>query len=217
MDKNGDRKLSREEFEKGLCASGVELAPGDMDQVMEYFDRNGDGYIACQEFLQAIRGRMPDHRLQLVHHVYDLLDMNKDSQVSFDDIAQTFDASEHPMVLSKQKSPQQVVVEFMQQWDKNGDNIVTRNEFVEYYADISAGIADDEYFELMVRRTWHLHSSNALAQTTACRRALVIHTDGTQTIEPILNDEGLEDQDITRVTDRLQRQGITTAKSVVLL
>ena len=47
--------------------------------------------------------------------------------------------------------------EFLSQWDTiNKDGTVTLEEFVNYYADVSASIDDDEHFELMIRNAWHL-------------------------------------------------------------
>ena len=36
------------------------------------------------------------------------------------------------------------------------DGIVTMEEFVEYYTNISASIDNDEYFELMMNQAWNL-------------------------------------------------------------
>ena len=36
------------------------------------------------------------------------------------------------------------------------DGIVTKEEFVEYYNNLSAGIDNDEYFQLMISRAWGL-------------------------------------------------------------
>ena len=48
-------------------------------------------------------------------------------------------------------------MEFMSQWDKKEkDGKVTIEEFEMYYADVSASINDDDYFELMIRNAWHI-------------------------------------------------------------
>ncbi len=40
--------------------------------------------------------------------VYDLLDMDKDNRVTFDVIKASYDVQNHPLVLAKERSPQQV-------------------------------------------------------------------------------------------------------------
>ena len=34
--------------------------------------------------------------------------------------------------------------------------MVSHEEFVEYYKDVSASIDEDDYFELMMRNAWHI-------------------------------------------------------------
>jgi calcyphosin len=43
----------------------------------------------------------------------------------------------------------------MSQWETQKiDGIVTMDEFMDYYKDISASIEDDDYFELMIRNAY---------------------------------------------------------------
>lgn len=45
----------------------------------------------------------------------------------------------------------------MSQWDtQDKDGIVTLDEFIDYYQDVSASIDDDGYFEHMMRSAWKL-------------------------------------------------------------
>jgi len=217
MDTSGDGRLSRAEFSHGLGKLGLSLTSEDMDEVMRYFDRDGNGFVSLQEFLLALRGNMSAGRLALVHEVYDLLDMNKDSMLSFNEVKASYDVKEDPLVLTGKRTPEQAVIDFIKHWDKNGDNVITRDEFIDFYSDISAGILDDEYFELLLRRCWHLRGSEGLEATSRCRRALVIHMDGTQTVVPVMNDADLTTTDTAKLTERLRRQGVTTAKNVFLL
>ena len=46
-------------------------------------------------------------------------------------------------------------------------------------------IDNDDYFELMVRNAWHLSGGEGWSENTSCRRVLVTHTDGRQTVEEI--------------------------------
>lgn len=72
-----------------------------------------------------------------------------------DDIAQLFDVSAHPDIVSGKKSAEQVYMEFLSLWDtQEKDGIVTFDEFCDYYSDISASIDDDEYFAEMMKSAW---------------------------------------------------------------
>lgn len=50
----------------------------------------------------------------------------------------------------------EILEDFMKQWDKNRDGQVSFEEFVDYYCDVSASIDRDEYFEEMMRNAWKL-------------------------------------------------------------
>ena len=55
-------------------------------------------------------------------------------------------------VVSRKITPTEALAQFLDQWDtKEKDGIVTFDEFVEYYNDVSASIDEDDYFELMIR------------------------------------------------------------------
>jgi len=50
-----------------------------------------------------------------------------------------------------------ILTEFMQQWETvHVDGKVTREEFQEYYADVSSSIDEDSYFELVIKNAWQL-------------------------------------------------------------
>eukprot|EP00996_Jenningsia_fusiforme_P004374 NODE_5189_length_707_cov_25.279635_g4821_i0.p1 GENE.NODE_5189_length_707_cov_25.279635_g4821_i0~~NODE_5189_length_707_cov_25.279635_g4821_i0.p1 ORF type:complete len:188 (+),score=34.28 NODE_5189_length_707_cov_25.279635_g4821_i0:83-565(+) len=159
---------------------------------------------------------MSPYRQSLVYHVYDLLDQNSDDVVSFDKIKATFDVHSHPEVLSKEKTAQEAMIDFLKGWDKNGDNEISREEFADYYADISAAIDEDEEFETMLRNTWHVDIAERALAGTSGRRALVIHHDGTQTIEEIRGETTTSSADTMRPTHRLARQGVTNTKAVLM-
>lgn len=44
------------------------------------------------------------------------------------------------------------------------DNIVTFEEFIEYYANISCSIDNDEYFALMINNSWNIKSDASTYQ-----------------------------------------------------
>lgn len=48
---------------------------------------------------------------------YDKLDVNKDGHVTLEDISKLYDASYHPDVVQGKRSKEDVLKEFMSQWD----------------------------------------------------------------------------------------------------
>jgi len=88
---------------------------------------------------------------------YDKLDVNKDGQVTLDDIAKLYDVSQHPDVIQGKKTPKEAYLEFMSLWDTQvADGIVTFDEFCDYFKDVSASIDSDDYFLVMMRNAWKL-------------------------------------------------------------
>ena len=51
----------------------------------------------------------------------------------------------------------EVYKDFMKQWDTQvADGIVTFEEFMDYFRDVSASIDSDEYFAVMMKNAWKL-------------------------------------------------------------
>jgi len=157
MDDNGNRQLDLEDFRWGFIDYGFNLTIEEAQQLLTHFDRDGNGTVSYDEFLQAIKGEMNPARVQWVRAAYDKLDVTKDGRVTLEDIAQIYDANEHPDVKEGKKTPDQIFAEFMSQWDtQEADGIVTFEEFCEYYEGVSCSIDGDDYFEAMMKSAWKL-------------------------------------------------------------
>eukprot|EP00995_Heteronema_vittatum_P007928 NODE_3083_length_708_cov_119.329287_g2177_i0.p1 GENE.NODE_3083_length_708_cov_119.329287_g2177_i0~~NODE_3083_length_708_cov_119.329287_g2177_i0.p1 ORF type:complete len:155 (-),score=73.72 NODE_3083_length_708_cov_119.329287_g2177_i0:244-684(-) len=141
---------------------------------------------------------------------------NGDQQVTLDELNELYDVSNHPDVVQKKRTPQQVLQEFAGSWDKDGNATVTFEEFCDYYADLSAGIDDDVYFELMIRNAWHISGGTGKAANTSCRRVLVTKADGSQTVEEIKDDIRIGPKDMEGMKENLRQQGVTDIKHIQL-
>ena len=64
----------------------------------------------------------------------------------------------HPKYRSGEWTLEQVLQSFLDAFDSQGnkDGVVSRDEFMSYYATLSATIDDDSYFDLMMRNSWGL-------------------------------------------------------------
>jgi len=217
MDDGNDKKLDRDDFKWGLYDYGIHLDEDQFAMLLDEFDTNGDGYISFDEFLVAIRGPINERRLTFIDMAYDLLDKNGDGSVTLADLEVAYDCNQHPQIISGEKSTDEVLYEFMAQWDtQKRDGIVTRDEFRDYYKDVSASIDEDDYFELMMRNAWHISGGEGWCGNTTCRRVLVIHTDGSQEVCEIENDLGLDADDIEGMIARLEAQGVQDISSISL-
>ncbi len=157
LDDNTNHQLDAFEFKNGLMDYGFALTDQQAEQVIKFFDKDNDGQVHFDEFLRYLKGDINEFRRGLIMQAYDKLDINGDGTVTLDDVAKLYDASQHPDVLSGKCTPEQVYQEFMSMWDtQEADGIVTRDEFIEYFRDVSASIDTDEYFKVMITNAWKL-------------------------------------------------------------
>ena len=65
---------------------------------------------------------------------YDTLDTDGSGVVTRADVLAVYDTSKHPEVLAGKKTRDEVITEFMAQWETDkADGTVTRDEFLDYY------------------------------------------------------------------------------------
>lgn len=100
---------------------------------------------------------MSGARMEMVKKAYEKLDVNKDGCVRLDDIAKIYDASCHPDVVSGKKDEGDLYMEFMSLWDTQvKDGVVTWDEFLGYYKDISCSTESDAEFYNVMQKAWKL-------------------------------------------------------------
>jgi Ca2+-binding EF-hand superfamily protein len=93
----------------------------------------------------------------LIRKAYQKLDENSDGTVKLDDVAKLYDVSKNPDVASGKKKPNEVYMEFMKLWDTQvADGVITFDEFLDYFRDVSASIDRDDYFALMMQNSWKI-------------------------------------------------------------
>ena len=93
----------------------------------------------------------------MIKKAYQKLDENSDGTVKLDDVAKLYDVSKHPDVIQGRKKPNEVYSEFMKLWDTQvADGVVTFDEFLDYFRDVSASIDRDDYFALMMQNSWKI-------------------------------------------------------------
>lgn len=90
------------------------------------------------------------------------------------DIKGVYNARNHPDVKSGKRTEDEILGEFLETFEmhhnlKNGlrDQNVTREEFQEYYNNVSANIDNDQYFELMIINGYKLYDSTPQYQQYA--------------------------------------------------
>ncbi|KAJ9454852.1 Crustacean calcium-binding protein 23 [Diplonema papillatum] len=217
MDDNGNKMLDKHELKEGFQTYQVSLTAHEVDLIFAYFDQDGNGQITVTEFVRGVRGPMTNpRRLQIVKMAFSRLDKDGSGVVTMNELVDVYDTTKHPQVVTGEKTPREALQDFIEDWDKNGDDTITQEEFIDYYGDLSAGIDDDNYFELMVRNAWHISGGTGVAANTTCRRVLVTYMSGKQEVVEIKDDLGIPAQDVPRMLKALRQQGVRDIKRIEL-
>lgn len=111
---------------------------------------------------------MNQFRTQMVVKAYKKIDYNGDGQLDITDIKGKYNASKHPDVKSGKKTEDEILKEFLETFEMHhnvmhgtkSDGVVTLDEFIEYYTNISANIDNDAYFDLMMTNAWNIDGKN---------------------------------------------------------
>ncbi|XP_060552060.1 calcyphosin-like protein isoform X2 [Ruditapes philippinarum] len=160
VDTDYNKRISFQEFCKGLNIFGIKLVKEEAKALFDAFDKNKDNQIDFMELVSKLRPPMTKGRIEVINQAFDLLDANKDGILNIDDlkIVYSTNARRHPKFVSGEWTEEQVLRNFLDSIDTPGnpDGKVTREEFMNYYAGVSSTVDDDSYFDLMMRACYGL-------------------------------------------------------------
>ena len=211
MDDDGSKTLCMEEFTKGMNECSLGLSPQEIAMLFRHFDRDGGGTIGYEEFLGGLRGVMNPRRRDLALLAFTKIDKDASGILDASDIVGCYDASKHPEVIAGRMTEDQVFSQFLDSFDVGGtkDGMVTKEEWVNYYNNVSSSIDDDDYFELMIRNAWHISGGEGWCANSSNARVLVTHADGHQSVEEVKDDLGVSRD---QWGARLHAQGVHATK-----
>ena len=217
MDDDNSKQLNLPEFSKAMRDFRVDLSERELQLLFNYIDRNRSGEVDYEEFLRSVRGPMNPFRVQLVNRAFDKLDADRSGLIDITDIRQFYNAKGHPDVRSGRKSEDEILGEFLETFEMhhniNGtrDRVVTREEFEEYYNNVSMSIDNDQYFELMMTNTWKLSEAPAYTRSQAWTNAEKGPQNGFDRA-PVRSSQGARQGDRSPVPARAQEEEITRGK-----
>lgn len=102
---------------------------------------------------------MGTSRLEIIDKAFQKLDKNVDGKITFKGLQNVYSVRDNPKYLSGEASEEELMAKFLQNFEAgapNPDSVVTHEEFVNYYATVSASIDSDAYFDLALRREYKL-------------------------------------------------------------
>ena len=174
MDDDGSKNLDKNEFFKALTDYKLGFSKAECTSIFDYFDVDSSGSITYDEFIRAIRGPMNMARKKIVAQAYKKLDKDGNGWIDIDDVRGVYTCNKHPDVISGKKTEDQILQEFLETFEtahnmRNNeapDYVVTKEEFEEYYNNVSCSIDDDMYFMTMINNAWKLTDESKQGQGT---------------------------------------------------
>jgi Ca2+-binding EF-hand superfamily protein len=169
--------LSKEEFKKAMHDFRIGLDQKQVGRAFDIFDRDGSGDISYDEFLRSVRGAMNPTRRALAMKAFSIMDKDKSGVLDINDIRQTYNAKHHPDVKSGKKTEDEILLEFLDTFedafcDMKGqadsrDGKINKEEWTEYYNNVSMSVDTDEYFLAMMNSVWNLDGAKTTKKAWA--------------------------------------------------
>ena len=164
MDDDNSKSLNKYEFNKAMTDYMLGFSAAENSALFDYFDVDSSGSISYDEFIRAVRGPMNMTRKKVVAQAFKKMDKDGNGWIDINDVRGVYNARKHPEVLSGKKTEDQILQEFLETFEtlhsmrnNNAPNyVVTKEEFDEYYNNISCSIDDDMYFMRMINNAWKL-------------------------------------------------------------
>ena len=118
---------------------------------------------------------MNDERLNLVKNVFSSIKPNINGSIHFAEIKQKFNPSKHPEAYSGSNSKDNIYNEFIDNLDvykkyslfnkSSKLTLISLQDFINFYTQISFGINDDNYFNKLVSGVWNYGTDNNLSKS----------------------------------------------------
>ena len=166
-DENSTKEISFDEFEKIFKAYRYDLSETEINNLFNYFDKEGNGYIKYEEFLNELCNNLNQFRKDILKQVFNKLDEKEKGFITVGIIRHEYNPKGNPLVRQGKRSEDEILAEFLDVLEYHFNLLIEKNEdidvnelevdfeeFCNFYKNISLCIEDDKYFEIMVLSEW---------------------------------------------------------------
>jgi Ca2+-binding EF-hand superfamily protein len=156
-DDNNDRVIDLvNELPKLMGDIGVILNKTELNELIRLLDRDGSGSISYDEFLYQMAPPLNEERIRWINKAFDKLDVDGSGVVNIADLEAVHNPKASELVRMGKTTANAIFANLLKSYDSDGDGQITRDEFIDYYREISPSIDNDEYFALMIKNAWKL-------------------------------------------------------------
>ena len=125
MDVNGDGKINKNEFLKGLQSKiSSDTLKKDVDTIYKNIDMDNNGYIEYEEFVRAAVNKEHFIDPRVIHFAFSYFDKDGSGEITFDEIEAVFKES-----ITDKSNVHESLKKIIDEVDTNGDGIISFNEF----------------------------------------------------------------------------------------
>lgn len=211
LDGKGTGIVPKEAIKYILFEHGVSFKADEFDLLFSKFATSGN-MIAAPQLLHAIRSAggaiFGSERIEAVSAAY--VHLETGGQVTAGRVKSSFDAKWDPRCRTTPKPllmPAEALLEFQRQWphQKSSTDVISLDQFLNYYADVSSCITSSADFVEMVYNCWHVPNKGNWKQKKSMRVLVTLHK-GSSTDATIPNGEDLDPEDFEGLCIALEKR-----------
>ena len=127
IDVNGDGKINKDEFLKGLQSKiSSDTLKKDVDQIFQNIDMDNNGYIEYEEFVRAAVNKEHFISENVLRFAFRYFDKDDSGEIDFDEIESVFKES-----ITDKTNVHEALEKIIKEVDTNGDGKISFNEFAD--------------------------------------------------------------------------------------
>ena len=183
-DKTASGKISFENFDMILNNYKFdEISLQSRQALYSLFDIEKNGLMSYDGFIKCLIGNISDFRKSIIKKIYNTIPIDINGNIKIDDIKNNYNPIKHPDILSGKKNYDMLKNEFNDMLDiykqyneflyKKSFDLLSLNDFIEFYAEFSLDIIDDKVFDDLIGKVWNLNANNGLSRTAVAGQKIV--------------------------------------------
>jgi len=133
-------RVDKLDFYEGSHLFGFNMTKDELDIIWGHLDKQRKGSITFEDFLLGLRS-VNNKRKMIIDNVFNQFDHDQDGLITISELT---------------GKDEEFKTFFAKNIARDNKGVVTRDDFEEFYAKLSASCDNDEEFELILRRAWKL-------------------------------------------------------------